>query len=514
VLLAWEGENHAGSDLYIDEVPKGQPARPALDFWHDAVSINGIEQVTVSFDAAGDATVMWRAGSGLYLVRRPTGGSFGAPVRIADEQEREEVSWPSFASGANGDATVVGDWGYGGNVAAWVVPHGSGPGAVQVLQREHEYAGSVRVAMAPDGEAIAAWYTEEYHEEGGSGFDGWLTVATRSPGASSFSAPKRIDPVPNLEGLGLAVSPSGEATLVYNHVDELVAVSRTPAGEWRPPEGVGVWATADPAAAYDASGNLYVAWHYYNPWAEPAANDSGYYAATRAAGGTFDGQSHAISRTITNVGWAPVMAANDIGAFATWALYDEGRVEAAGPLHAPWQEQGTPLPGEPGTPLPREPSTPLPSEPNSPPLSEPLAQRSPADQPASSAKSPPQAGASGVAAAKRSQPSAVAQELTRMLGALSARLRHLQRRELRFRSPGAGLLTIQVRRSNRKPGDGALSSTLLLGSWVLRHTGGISLRVAPSRRLSALLANSSALLIATFQPKQGQPTTARLKWAG
>src|ERR1700729_526518 len=57
-------------------------------------------------------------------------------------------------------------------------------------------------------------------------FDGWLTVATRSPGASSFSAPRNIDRVPNLEGLALAISPSGEASLIYNKVDELVDVSR------------------------------------------------------------------------------------------------------------------------------------------------------------------------------------------------------------------------------------------------------------------------------------------------
>ncbi len=108
-LLAWEGENSTGSHLYIDEVPDGQPARPAVDLWRDAGTINGIESITVSFDASGNATVMWRAGSGLYLVRRPTGGSFGEPVRIADEKERETLEWPSFASGANGDTVAAGN---------------------------------------------------------------------------------------------------------------------------------------------------------------------------------------------------------------------------------------------------------------------------------------------------------------------------------------------------------------------------------------------------------------------
>ncbi len=197
---------------------------------------------------------------------------------------------------------------------------------MQVLQREGEGSdnGSVHVAMAPDGEAIAAWYTEERNSE----TDGWLTVATRSPGASSFSAPKSIDRVPNLEGLALAISPSGEVSLIYNKVDELVEVSRTPGGEWRAPEELGLWATENPAAAYDPAGDLYVAWHHY----ESNTNENAYYAATRPAGGVFDKQPLTISGPIGGVGRPPVVVAGNTGAFAAWSLDDEGRVEVAGLL--------------------------------------------------------------------------------------------------------------------------------------------------------------------------------------
>ena len=530
-LLAWEGENSTGSHLYVDEVPEGQPARPAIDLWRDVGTINGIDQVTVSFDAAGDAIVMWRAGSGLYLVRRPAGGKFGEPVRIPDVQEIETLNWPSFASGANGDAVAAGNWDYGG-VASWVAPHGSGPGGMQVLQRESSYGGSVRVAMAPDGEAIAAWYTEERNSE----TDGWLTVATRSPGASSFSAPRNIDRVPNLEGLALAVSTSGEASLIYNKVDELVDVSRARGGEWRAPEELGIWATENPAAAYDAAGDLYVAWHHY----ESNTNENAYYAATRPAGGAFDGHPHTISGPIGGIGWPPVVAASDAGAFAAWALYDEGRVEAAGHFQAPWQnEAGTP-PTEhakaPETrPPPAEPTEapeagPPPSSPTKapeagPPLSsptkapeagppqgappsasadEPLTQPAPGDQPAQ-AVSPPLTGVP----AKAFQQDALRSELNLALAAISKRLNPWGGRGAEFRAPSAGVLTIRIARSNRN-GHGAGNDSLLLGRWALPRSGPTNLRLAPNRMLATLPAKSKLLLTATFQPTKGPATTARL----
>ena len=491
-LLAWEGENSAGSDLYIDEVPNGQRARPAIDFWHD-VDINGISQVTVSFDAAGDATVMWRAGAGLYLVRRPAGGSFGSPLRIADEQEREAVGWPSFTSGANGDAVVAGDWENGG-VAAWVVAHGSTAGSVQVLQHEHEYGGSVRTAMAPDGEAIAAWYNAEYHEEGTSGFDGWLMVATRAPGASSFSAPKRVDQVTNIEGLGLAISPAGEATLLYNQVGTLVAVSRARGGEWRPAEAVGGWATEDAAAAYDAAGDLYVAWHHFS---EFERNENGYYVASRIAGGAFDGHSHEISRAIPGIGWAPAVAIGDSGAFAAWALYGEGRVEATGPLHAPWEEESSPSLSAPAEQTGNQPPT-----------------------EASSAKtllgpvlSPEATEHAAAVAGKGAQQDQLAEGLSRVLRAVSAQLRHSIRGDVWFRSPAAGLLTIQLQREHGAGSRDARAKSLLLGRWVLPRAGSVRLRVASSRRLSAVLAQSGDNLIATFRAKDGRLTSARMRLA-
>lgn len=494
-LLAWEGENSAGSSLYIDEVPAGQPARPAIDLWHDLGTINGIDQVTVSFDADGDASVMWRAGSGLYLVRRPTGGTFGSPVRIADEQEIETLNWPSFTSGANGDAVAAGNWDYGG-VAAWVVPHGSGPGGMQVLQREGSYTGSVRVAMAPDGEAIAAWYTEERNSES----DGWLTVTTRSPGASSFSAPRNIDRVPNLEGLALAVSPSGEASLIYNKVDELVDVSRAHGGEWRAPEELGAWAAENPAAAYDPAGDLYVAWHHY----EPNTNENIYYAATRPAGGVFNGHPHTISDPIKGIGWAPVVAASNAGAFAAWALYDEGRVEAAGPFQAPWQNETTPRPTEP-TRAPE--ASPPPNAPTPAPDDEPLTPQAPTQDQSAPAVSPPLTNETGVTA---SQQNNLGLELNTMLKVVSRQLHHLAGHGLGFQAPSSGVLTIRIARSDPKGGLGARSGSLLLGRWRLPRAGRANLRLAPSHTLTALATKPKLLLTAIFRPTQGAATTARL----
>lgn len=492
-LLAWEGENSAGSSLYIDEVPDGQPTRPTIDLWHDAGTVNGIDQVTVSFDADGNATVMWRAGSGLYLVRRPAGGTFGSPVRIADEQEIETLNWPGFASRANGDAVAAGNWDYGG-IAAWVVPHGSGPGGIQVLQRENSYSGSVRVAMAPDGEAIAAWYTEERQSES----DGWLTVATRSPGASSFSAPRNIDRVPNLEGLALAVSPSGEASLIYNKVDELVAVSRARGGEWRAPEELGAWAAENPAVAYDPAGNLYVAWHHY----EPNTSENVYYAATRPAGGVFDGLPHTISGPIGGIGWGPVVVASNTGAFAAWALYDEGRVEAAGPFQAPWKNETGPPPTEPT----RAPEASPPPSASTGVSDEPLTQAPTRDQPAP-AVSPPLTSQTGVASSPQN---ALGLELNIMLKAVSRRIHHLAGHRLGFQAPSAGVLTIRIARSDPKGELGARRRSLLLGHWALPRAGRANLRLAPSRTLAALAAKPKLLLTATFRPTQGAAMTARL----
>ena len=240
-----------------------------------------------------------------------------------------------------------------------------------------------------------------------------------------------------------------------------------------------------------------MAWHHY----EPNTSENVYYAATRPAGGVFDKDPHPISGAIGGVGWPPVVAASNEGAFAAWALYGEGRVEVAGPFQAPWQNETSPLPTEPTAPQ----AGPPPNPPGAP-GDEPLIQAPTSDQPAPAVTSP-LTSKTGVASL---QTNAFGSELDTMLKAVSRRLHHLAGHGLGFQAPSAGVLTIRIARSDSKGGPGARSGSLLLGRWTLPRAGRANLRLAPSRALAALAVKRKLLLTATFRPTQGTATTVRL----
>lgn len=81
-------------------------------------------------------------------------------MRIAEEQERERSTGQALPARRTGTLLAPATGITEASPPGWR-RKGRVPGERRYLRREHEYTGSVRVAMAPDGEAIAAWYAEE-----------------------------------------------------------------------------------------------------------------------------------------------------------------------------------------------------------------------------------------------------------------------------------------------------------------------------------------------------------------
>jgi hypothetical protein len=481
-LIAWTGEvaehGESHAQLFVADVPRGGPPGKPLDLWGITSGGNGIDPSCVAFDSAGNATVLWWASSGLYVVRRPAGGSFGAPQQIAGSDEGESVEYPRFAVAANGEAVAGGE---ASGARVWLLPAVGAPGKMQSLEKgARPLIGSFRTAIGPHGEAIAAWFTQGPLA---TEYEGWLSVAVRSAGASSFSPAEHVVHLPSLqEAPAVAVAPSGEMTVVYKSEPYLRAISRSPDGVWGTPERLGFYAEQPPpAASYDRAGNLYVAWDQHRDLGEPDPSD-GYYAAVRPAGHTFGGRSILLSSPGRGGAWAPVLATEEDEATVAWI--PGGEVEAvfaAGPL--------TPAPGE---------SAPPTATPRTAGFTQPVAVGTASNQAASTpgpgASTRPTVTTAGARAAT------IIGSLRRLLRRVAAAARHREHIALPFQALAGGELSLLA----GPPARSRSFATRTLGRWRLLEPGSYLVRPAIGR-LERLLAKQHAIaLTAVFVARSGR----------
>lgn len=218
----------------------------------------------LAVDPAGNATVIWVAGSLVQAATRPAGGTWAAPVDLSTIAGPRAN--PRIVVDPAGTATAV--WGtftttYGIQTATrspgapWSAPADlSAPG--------QDTFDTPELAADRRGTVTALWQRHD-----GSG---WIVTSATRPAGGAWTAP--VD----LSATGhdawdpqVAVDPAGNATAVWSLADEpmsdsartVQAARRTVAGEWTAPVDLSRGGTAwNPQVALDSSGNATTVWSH------------------------------------------------------------------------------------------------------------------------------------------------------------------------------------------------------------------------------------------------------------
>lgn len=144
-------------------------------------------------NAKGDLALVWFEDRGtsndrVYVSLRPAGGSFGAPILLAQERIRSV----SVAVGPQGRVLVA--WDARGTVRTRLKA-GAGRGAfarTDTIASEDTFFAGLRTAVAPNGRAYVAWGAQ-LRTEGGDTGQVFFQAAVRPAGAARFRPAQLLD---------------------------------------------------------------------------------------------------------------------------------------------------------------------------------------------------------------------------------------------------------------------------------------------------------------------------------
>jgi PKD domain len=249
VTAVWAHSNENGIQVIETSV------RPAGDEWQAPVRLSpeaeSAEWPSLAIDAEGNAIVVWERFQG-------AASDVEAPVQLSGANIH--ASSPQVAVDAQGDAIVV--WarenGSGnGVIESTGKPHGSETWQTPVaLSGEEGLIGSPHVALDAAGDAVAVWKDWESRFR--------IEAATRPSSSGVWRAPVILSaPGENASGPKIAVDPEGEAIAVWDK-GGVVETADQPAGSeaWQAPVALlpaGQTAT-EPEIAIDGSGNAVAVW--------------------------------------------------------------------------------------------------------------------------------------------------------------------------------------------------------------------------------------------------------------
>jgi hypothetical protein len=237
LAVDWEGNNTA---VWKQGGVIMSSFRTFAGEWQEPVPLSEGESFTTqaAMDARGDATAVWKHYDGSHYVvesaYRPEQGEWGAATLVS--QPEEEGGNPHVAIDAKGDALVIWrgeDEGQDRVRAAYRSTGGSWSEPVDV-SAEGERVESLRAAVDPDGNAIAAWSGSD-GEVGGWG----IVHAAYRPAAGEWEEPVELS---SEGGNGfpsdLVFDTAGDAAVVWERWDGVantVQAAYKPAGEeWEP----------------------------------------------------------------------------------------------------------------------------------------------------------------------------------------------------------------------------------------------------------------------------------------
>jgi uncharacterized repeat protein (TIGR01451 family) len=315
----------------------------------------------VAADPQGNAVAVWRGGSTVRAAFRPADGSFGAPQtvsgdpgstydhRVAIDSEGNAVAvWTRYTFATTGCVPRI-DPCVGGTVITTAVeaafrPRDGSFGPVQrIATGEYVDGGTVlhsaRVAISPEGDAIAIWVSDR----DGNGVVEERIESASAPAGGIFGPSQAISTSTSFSYSepDIAVGSQGTAVAVWERrggTDSRIEAAFSPGG--------GVFGTTQtisdtfsylPDVAVDPAGGAVAVWQRADAI---GTGDSRIEAAFRPAGGSFGDV-----QTVSPGGSYPRVAVDPGGgAVAVWERYldAQSRIEAA--FRPPGGSFGAPQP--------------------------------------------------------------------------------------------------------------------------------------------------------------------------
>ena len=204
IIATWETEDDTdptfGLELWSAIKQPGQAAQI-----HKLSAAGSGSLTPVAVDDAGNAIAVFsNSGGPPQLVRRPAGGTFGAPTALPD-------SAIDVVANANGQAAII-YLRFGAPVSLYV-SFGTTTGAFSApvpLAEDIAYGGQVAVKMTPSGEVIAAWTSKTTWDTVGA-----ITSAIRAPGDAAPTVQALSTPGHDAYAPTLSTDRAGEALLTW-----------------------------------------------------------------------------------------------------------------------------------------------------------------------------------------------------------------------------------------------------------------------------------------------------------
>lgn len=283
-------------------------------------------QFDIAMSSDGEAAVAWRRldlsleppGHVVEIATRPSGGSFSTSTRIA-EIPNGIPQGIDVAINADGDIAVTWTEDHDATgsdfVRAWVRLKGGpfpSPEPVSPTPVEDQSAGSPRIALAADGEAMAVWRYDVAAEP--DVVENVIQAAVRPLEGGFLPQGDISDPGGNSSAPMLAATPAGEAVAAWirdDGVDRLARYSiRPPGGSFGDSEDLSAFGedAFDTDIAIAPDGEAVAA------WTASDGSDSVVQAADRQPGGSF-GSPETVSAPSSDTR-SPGVVLNDDGAGA------------------------------------------------------------------------------------------------------------------------------------------------------------------------------------------------------
>lgn len=367
-LLAWGHDEMLRGMLIPPEQAVGERVWLSTDRTQHPKPFAGL-------DREGGGYVGWESDLGLMARHWSSTDPFGDEVLTAEQTTMTPIFHPTYALGPQGTAVAAytrfngasehGGW------AHLVIDEGDGWTAETIdLHSGAEQADGpwqVFPAVGSDGQLLVAWAQQEFE---GDTWNGYIYVAERPPGGE-FGAPRRLARVfyTATWEVSVAIDDAGNAVVAWpgGAYEPELRVNATAA--YRPAGGDWTFGTLSatapttheaPSLAFDAAGNLYAAWRFYDSNFSPPR----VYAAHRPHDGHFDGSTTEITDG-TEMPWRPKVVAgaegdaiiafslgNDHNAMrATVVETTTGSGGGGGSTTPPDEEAGGGSPSDPGPPV-------------------------------------------------------------------------------------------------------------------------------------------------------------------
>jgi len=267
--------------------------------WDSIRQIDGNEEdahsPALAVDPNGNAVVVWTqeaeigVGGDIWANRYTAGGGWGAATRL-DTDEAGDAGNPHVAVDSFDNAVAV--WhqsdGIRENIWANRSTLGGGWSIPQLIEADDAgHAGDPRIAMNPDGDAIAVW-----HQSDGTRANIW---ANRYAPGSGWRAAERIESKDDGEARlpHVAIDPNGNAMVVWHQSDgarfDVWANRYTPGNGWETAVRIDGDDTGDADSAdvgLDADGHAIAVWKQFDGisvgiWANRYTPDEGWGTAER-----------------------------------------------------------------------------------------------------------------------------------------------------------------------------------------------------------------------------------------